>query len=218
MNFTRKRLAKVPAGRNSDKNLDQRRAYALSMSNISDASLIFLDETGFNLHTSCNYGYSPKNQKAYITVPSNRGINVSVLCAISKDGLVAYEIIQGAFNANMFIEFVMNKLKDNLGSHQTTIVMDNCRIHKTPDVLEAITSIGLSYRFLPPYSPQLNPIEQYFGALKAKYKAIRPRPDTRAGLVNSIQRILDGNDIEVNGFFREARRWLLEAVTRQIFI
>ena len=161
MGYRRKRLTKVP-GRNTKKNLDERKAYAISISNIQEESLVFIDDTGFNLHTSLNYGYSPTNQRAFRISPSNRGRNMGVLAAITARGVVVFQIIDGSFNSEKFGIFLREHLAPALLRVENTLVMDNVRIQKTVEVLQIIASCGLNLQFLPSYSPQLNPIEQYF--------------------------------------------------------
>ena len=131
MGYSRKRLTKIPEGRNTEKNLDERRAYTLSMSSIQDESLVFIDETGFNLHTSLNYGYSPKSQREFRMFPSNKGRNLSVLVAISLRGVIAYEMVDGPINSELFRNFILNKLYPKLELSENILFMDNTRIHKT---------------------------------------------------------------------------------------
>lgn len=64
----------------------------MNLRNMDKMKLIYIDETGFNIYTSKSYGYSLVNTKAYNTVPANRGRNVSLLCAVSIDGMIAYEL------------------------------------------------------------------------------------------------------------------------------
>ena len=219
MNYTRKRLTKVPVGRNTDLALASRRAYALSLSAIRQESLIYIDETGFNLHTSWNYGYSPLNTKAYINVPSNRGTNVSLLCAINDKGVVAYKLRKGSFISESFYRFIVETLRPKLDNRSYYLVMDNCRIHKTQNVLKSITDCGLNYRFLPPYSPQLNPIEEYFGSLKANYKSsCSVRPKNTDQLISKISQIMNEESIDVAGFFRNTKTWIEKALASQSFI
>ena len=86
MGYTRKRLTCIPEERNSDRVLEMRRHYAISLMPVLEESIVFLDETGFNFHTSRNYGYSPVNQKAFKIVPGNKRRNYSVQAAISNRG------------------------------------------------------------------------------------------------------------------------------------
>ena len=89
MEFTRKRLSLVPLERNSMRNVDARQEYCQNINSVRDSNLVFLDETGFNLHTKKQYGYSIKNTKAYLTAPANRGKNMSLMCFIDVNGVVA---------------------------------------------------------------------------------------------------------------------------------
>lgn len=88
MNYTRKRLVNVPEERNSSKNIDCRQLYAKEIMFIEDSNLVFLDETGVNLHHTRNYGYSAKNIKAFKSVRANRGQNISCLVAINIQGFL----------------------------------------------------------------------------------------------------------------------------------
>jgi hypothetical protein len=92
MNFTRKRLVRVPEERNFINNIDFRQEYANSITFVANERLVFLDETGYNLHITRNYGYSPKNVKAFKIVKGNRGKNVSCMVAIKTSGITAFEI------------------------------------------------------------------------------------------------------------------------------
>ena len=191
----------------------------MSMSNIRDENLIFIDETGINLHQSQNYGYSPIGQKAYITVPSNRGRNISLLCAITfENGLIAHQIIRGSFNGELLANFITNILHPALQPHQNIVVMDNAKFHHSPCVREAINQSGLSHRYVPPYSPQLNPIEQYFSQIKSFINSDPEKCSNSSQLMIKIERILHSNYIDCRGFYREMRRWIEQALGRNIFL
>jgi transposase len=85
--YTNKTLTLVPINRNSVQNKILRAQYARTIDNLFDDRLVFLDETGFNLHLTNNRGYSMKNSKCYINVLSSKGTNVSLMCAITLNGL-----------------------------------------------------------------------------------------------------------------------------------
>lgn len=161
--FSRKRLSLVPAERNTVEKLSARALYATELSRIPDENSIFLDETGFNEHTRRSYGYSPVNSKAYITVPANKNVNRSLICAIGMEGVIEYSYKTGSFNSNSFIEFVEDKLVPYFNNNPGKIlVMDNARIHKSVSVSEVLRSKNITCKFLVPYSPELNPIEEFF--------------------------------------------------------
>ena len=129
MHYSRKRLKKFSYGRNCNSALEQRRTYTINISNLSNEWIIYLDETGFKLHISCRFGYSPVKIPAHIIVPSNRGINVSLLCAISYGGVVCFSSKKGAFNSADFTEFIESNLRPRLNNYMNYyLIMDNFRI------------------------------------------------------------------------------------------
>ncbi|KAI0990432.1 hypothetical protein GJ496_002017 [Pomphorhynchus laevis] len=161
--ITCKKLSIIPEERNVAERIAARKEYAIDVSRISDNNLVFLDETGFNEHLNRHFGYSPINNKAYTIVPANKGINRSVICAINSKGIIGYQYRQGSYNANLFIEFlgcvVVPYFSRNLND---IIVMDNARIHKTNAVLSFLQENRIVFKFIVPYSPQLNQIEEFF--------------------------------------------------------
>ena len=219
MNITRKRLTKIPIERNSIRILDSRKSYAREVINYTNEKFVYLDETGFNLHTSTNYGYSLKNTKAYAVFPSNKGINVSVMVAINLNGIVAFELKNGAYNGELFIRFITNKLvryfDENPGS---ILVMDNCKFHHSKEVLKVLNEKRIIFKFLPPYSPQLNPIEEFFNELKANYKRIRPRSKTREIIKKRVNDLLETRDETFIRYFEHTRNFLSLSISRQLFI
>ena len=218
MNFTRNRLVKVPIQRNTVDNLNIRRSCAISLSSISDEEIIYVDETGFNLDTNSIYGYSPVNQKSFRMVPAGKGLNVSLLCAISLRGLITYQIFDGSINSEKFQEFTLNKLSSKKIERETILILDNASIHKSHNTISCIHSVGMTPRFLPPYSPQLNPIEEYFSCIKAAYKGFRPIPQNREELKAALNTILMQNSFETSGYFRDSRRYIEQALARNLFI
>ncbi|KAF7689892.1 hypothetical protein CDIK_2783 [Cucumispora dikerogammari] len=128
---------------------------------------VFLDETGFNLHTSVNYGYSLVNTKSYSVVRANRGTNQSLMCAVDINGIFPSDIITGAYDSYKFKIFIENELLPCfLNNQRSILIMDNCRFHHRADVLRLLNQSGIEYRFLHAYGPQLNPIEEFLILLK----------------------------------------------------
>jgi len=219
LNITRKRLSLVPFERNSNDKLDARSIYASDITRIPVENLVFLDETGFNKHTTRAFGYSLKNIPAYVNVPANRGTNRSCMCAISINGLITYDYVTGAYNSNLFISFIKNKLAPyfSLNSNKV-LIMDNYRFHHTREVATLFGTCQIAFKFLPPYSPQLNPIEEFFSMIKSRYAGIKLlNPE------NTIEENLDvtfNNNFSVEslGFYRNMEQWLDKARRREIFL
>ena len=142
------------------------------------------------------------------------------MCAIDITGLVASEIRTGAYTSMTFIEFIENKLAPYFRANPRKIlIMDNARIHKTADVERILRSNGIAFKFLTPYSPELNPIEEFFSMIKSRFYSLR-QENSELTLENCVLQILSAeNDfsIQCQGFFRNMRRWLEKARLRELF-
>ena len=220
VSYTRKRLTRVPVERNTPQMIENRRSYARGMANLRDENLIFLDECGFNKHTSRAYGYSPINTKAVKHVQGNRGRNISLLCMINVNGGVEYEVHNGAINAEILTNFLENKLAANTaGSAITTLVLDNVRFHHSQLVKNICNDKGVQIRYLPAYSPQLNPIEEFFSTVKSRYHADNGPKKTFEEIKSSIEVAIFS--IERNIYFNlfaNMRRWIDKALAGEMFI
>jgi transposase len=193
----------------------------MEIERIADENLIFLDETGFSEHYRRKYGYSLENTKAYISVPANRSVNKSLMCAISNNGVVGKQLIRGAYNSDLFINFIREQLIPYFRIHSNSIlVMDNAKIHKSSIVIEYLRSENIAFKFIVPYSPELNPIEEFFSMLKSRFYTVRiEHPDLN--IEEAIMNILRSNidfSIQCQNFYRNMRRWLEKARRMEHFI
>jgi len=218
MNYTRKKLICIPTERNSARVMETRKLYCRFIQNISNSSLVFLDEFGINGHTSRSYGYSPVNSKAYVSRNANRGMNVSVLVAIGYETILCHQISCRPFNSTSFKDFLITKLFPLINSTNPIVVMDNCRIHKTLDVANAFNENRIGFKYLPPYSPQLNPIEEVFSSIKARYKSLNPFPYGQENIVQSINNILTTYDITLRPFYEHMRVSVEKGLAGEQFI
>lgn len=219
--MSRKRLTLIPNERNTSERLDERSIYAAEIALFSFDNLIFLDETGFNQHSRRRYGYSNVNQKAYMTVPANRGTNNSLLCAISKNGPISYKIKLGAYNAENFMEFISNNLVPYFIENPTKIlIMDNARFHKTKAVLNLLRENNIPYKFLVPYSPELNPIEEFFSMIKARFNTMRQENPEKSlsDVLHSLLSTENNYSIECENFYANMGKWLEKARRKDPFI
>lgn len=219
MNYTRKRLVKIPEERNTIRNIDARQIYARQLEFVSDSNLVFLDETGINLNLSRNYGYSPKNAKAVRVCKNSRGRNVSCMVAIKNTGIVGYKIFDGSFNGDTFMDFINDILDYHFRLNvNDVLVMDNCSFHHRRDVIQLLTNKNINYRFLLAYSPQLNPIEEYFSHFKARLNSFPNLPSNRSELISRAGDILENETISFVGWFAHMRKYIDAALARQEFI
>ena len=174
MNFTRQRL-NIHAIQRDDA---LRQQFSDDVSLYDARTLVFLDETGTKKTDAVRkIGYSLrghplKAQKLYI-----RGEHISVIAAISFAGVEAVKIVRGSVDGDIFYDFIcgdiLPKLKPFNGVNNNSIlIMDNCSVHHTTEVEEALNGIGVLTHFLPPYSPDYNPIELAFSKVKYCIKSM----------------------------------------------
>jgi transposase len=219
MGFTRKRVKPVVIARNKERIIESRCIYSRMIWPIQDDKLIFVDESGFNLHLAPHYGYAPRGLDPHICIPTQQGTNLSLLMAVSIYGIVSWEFHSGAYNAALFIQWCRDKLFPNIRGMGMTVIMDNARIHHSPGVITAFVEEDICLEFLPPYSPQLNPIENVFGVIKNRYRFLRTLPKTHAEQVSCISRILYNMQSEhMAAYFSEMRLWCERARQRQQFL
>jgi len=138
---------------------------------------VFVDEMGRDRRDSLRkFGYSLRGKPARPRKLSVRGKWVSAIGVLSTSGMLDCHIVEGTVNADRFEEFVERSLLPHLCpfngiNPQSVVVMDNCSIHHVERVVELIESTGALVIFLPPYSPDFNPIMEAFAKVKAYLKA-----------------------------------------------
>ena len=132
--------------------------------------LIFVDESSFNRQTGWRrYAYAPIGEEARYEASRSRGSSYSLLPAYGSEGYVCYTIKEGFFNREHFLHFIDTQLLPLMRpwpNEKSVIVMDNASIHVSEEVYALTDPRGVKVLFLPPYSPQYNPIELTFSVLK----------------------------------------------------
>jgi len=120
------------------------------------------------------YGLAPRGQRLVAPVPHGHWKTSTFLAALRYDGLTAPCVLDGAINGAVFLAYIEQFLVPTLRPGDI-VVMDNLGSHKVAGVREAIEACGAELRYLPPYSPDLNPIEQVFSKLKASLRTVAAR-------------------------------------------
>lgn len=189
--ITNKKLIYVPAERNTPSNIQKRKDYCLWAITLDKRNIIFIDETGFNLHMKRGRGWSKKGTRAVIIQQANRGANISVLAAFSPvNGFIKHVEKMGAIHSDDYEKFVADLLKEVRFRHRShTIIHDNARIHREKQLNDILHGQTLQHeiKFLPPYSPQLNPIETGFHIWKSAIRgAAMSERNTTIRLTNLI--------------------------------
>ncbi len=132
--------------------------------------LIFIDETATKTNMVRLHGRSPRGTRLVDTSPHGHWKTSTFIAGLREDGLIAPAVFDGAIIGELFLAYVEQVLVPTLRSDDI-VVMDNRASHKRPAVRQAIEAAGATVRFLPAYSPDLNPIEQVFAKLKALLRA-----------------------------------------------
>lgn len=158
----------------SERDEAQRLAWLAEVFRLDPGKLVFVDESGFHLAMTPGYARAPKGQRAYGQVPRNRGKNTSFLAALSLNGLQAPMTLEGSVDGITFETYVEQVLAPTLTPVQI-VMLDNHRVHKGGRVMHLLAAHGCSLRFLPPYSPDLNPIEEAFSKVKTFVRKCQAR-------------------------------------------
>lgn len=150
--------------------------------------LVFIDETWAKTNMTPTHGRAPRGQRVTAKVPHGHWKTTTFLAALRHDRITAPCVFDGPINGRRFLAYVEQALAPTL-QQGDVVVLDNLGAHKVGGVREAIEATGARLAYLPPYSPDLNPIEQVFAKLKTKLRTLGAR--TIDSLWSSIGRALD---------------------------
>ena len=164
--------------------------------------LVFIDETAVTTKMVRHYGRSPRGERLVAKVPHGHWKTLTLVAALCIDGVTAPYVIDGAMDGATFVAYVEQVLAPTLAKGDI-VFMDNLRTHKVQGVREAIAAVGATVRYLPAYSPDLNPIEQAFAKLKAALRKGAAR--TVTALIKLIGKLIKAfAPDECANYFRHA--------------
>ncbi|UPT87849.1 IS630 family transposase [Bradyrhizobium barranii subsp. apii] len=151
--------------------------------------LVFIDETSANTKMARRYGRSPRGERCRAAIPHGHWKTTTFTAGLRSDGLIAPLVLDGPMDGDAFLAYVEQLLAPSLRPGDT-VIMDNLPAHKVHGVREAIQAVGASLLYLPPYSPDFNPIEMAFSKLKALLRtaAARTMPDLWQAIANALKR------------------------------
>ena len=159
-----------------------------------------MDESGINLAMTRLYGRAPQGERVVGTVPQNYGQNVTVLAALGEHGLQAVMTVEGATDAEVFRAYVKHVLGPSL-SPGDVVVLDNLGAHKAVGIQQMLARRRARLLYLPPYSPDLAPIEPCWSKVKTHLRQAKAR--TRQALDSAITDALATvTDADARGWFR----------------
>lgn len=168
----------------------KRKSFEVWAKKVDVERLIFIDETGCNVQLAPEYGWSARGERLVDRRPAVRGANLSVVGAIRIDSVLCHDKFDGALNTDRWISFVQKKLCPKLYPGDI-VVVDNLSVHKNVVAHKMIADQGATLVFLPPYSPDMNPIELCWSLMKHHLRNLRERtlPDLRRGVWRALMRV-----------------------------
>jgi transposase len=153
-----------------------RESWRAEVTALSAIDLVFLDETGSHLGYTPTHAWSPRGQRAHAAAPRNPGENKTVIAALTRDGVGALMRFDGGMTSARFAGYVRHILAPTLRAGQV-VIADNLRAHYADDARATIEAQGARLAYLPPYSPDFNPIEHAFSKVKHALRRAAPRSD-----------------------------------------
>ncbi len=182
-----------------------RRAWRVETGRIAPERLVFLDECGVLTNMARLWGRSPHGTRAVGTVPFGHWTRLTVLGALGTGGMVAAMATEAATSGAVFLAYLEQVLLPELRRTKpdAVLVLDNLGAHKTPAVRDLLDRSGFAYRYLPSYSPDMNPIEPAWAKVKSELRRVGAR--TAEALHQALGPALDSITArDASGFFRHA--------------
>jgi len=162
--------------------------------------LVFIDESGAKTNMTRLYGRAKQGQRAIDNAPSGHWSTTTMISSMRLDGSTACMVADGATNKDVFQAYVEHILLPTLETGDI-VVVDNLSAHKNKKVRDIIESVGAQLWFLPPYSPDLNPIEKMWSKIKAILRTLKVR--TEKALIKAIAKALEAvTASDAKGWFK----------------
>ena len=165
----------------------RRRRWRIWQRHMRSAAFVFLDETGATTALISRYGWGPRSERLVDKAPQGHWRTTTFVAGLRDTGIVAPLVLDGPMTGEVFRAYVEQLLVPTLHAGDV-VVLDNLPAHKAKGVREAIRAVGAGLLYLPPYSPDLNPIEQMFAKLKTLLRKAAAR--SRDALSTTIGNLL----------------------------
>jgi len=150
--------------------------------------LVFIDESGAKTNMTRLYGRAKSGQRALDDAPSGHWCTTTMISSVRLDGSTDCMVVDGATTKDIFKAYVEQILLPTLKAGDV-VVMDNLSAHKNQETIDLIESVGAELWYLPPYSPDLNPIEKMWSKIKSILRTLKAR--TEKALINAIAKALE---------------------------
>ena len=167
----------------------KRKDFIERVSSYHESQIIYLDETGIRKNEAIEYGYAPKGEKLYDLRDSSKNKAFNVIAALKNKKIIAPFVFEGSCNSDVFNAYLRNILKPILVKGDV-IVLDNASFHKSSIIKDIAKECECKVEYLPPYSPDLNSIEEYWHSIKARLR--RAIKNTNATPIETIREVFMG--------------------------
>ena len=162
--------------------------------------LVFIDESGAKTNMTRLYGRAKQGQRAVDNAPASHWCTTTMISSMRLDGSTACMVVDGATTTDIFKAYAEQILLPTLKAGDI-VVLDNLSAHKNQAIREVIESAGAELWFLPPYSPDLNPIEKMWSKVKAILRTLKAR--TEESLIKAIAKALEAvTASDAKGWFK----------------
>jgi transposase len=168
--------------------VEARAAFRATVATLRPEELVFVDESGIATNLVRLYGRAPKGERVPGQAPYGRWERLTILGGLSREGLIACMSVDGATDTDVVLAFTEHVLLPALKPGQV-VILDNLSPHRALRLREVIETAGCRLLFLPPYSPDLNPIEQAWSKLKTLLRGLGAR--TKDALETALATVLD---------------------------
>lgn len=165
----------------------KRKDWHATQESVDAERLVFLDETGLKTDFTRLRGWAEGGNRLVESVPSGKWQTSTLVQAVALDGTRAAMVLDGPMNNESFTGFCQWLLAPALLPGDL-VVMDNLSSHKSAAAVEAIEAVGAKVVYLPPYSPDLNPIENIFAKVKQLIRGLKPR--SLKSIVQAVKQVL----------------------------
>ena len=154
----------------TEANADKRKKFLEEIQNIDPALIVYSDETGIDDNEVPNIGWEPRGERCYALKKAERRTRYNITAALNIKQLFAPFLFEGYSNTSTYEIYVEQVLVPALKPGMV-VVIDNARFHKSKKVMNLIEAVGCRIIFLPPYSPDFNPIEHWWASIKNAIRA-----------------------------------------------
>jgi transposase len=203
------RKKKIPraAEQDSPEVRERRREFCAGLAGIDPRRLVFVDECGANTAMTRRYGRAPAGQRVYADTPGHWE-SITLTCGMRLAGAMAGLAFPGATNTSTFETYVEDVLVPEL-SPNDVVIWDNLKPHRSEEAIEAVESAGAEVVPLPPYSPDLTPIEEMFSKVKGAMRSAAGR--TKEAVYEGFASALHDVTLEnIAGWFQDRAAYAMQ--------